>query len=164
MTISLIVAMTNDRVIGKNNTMPWHLPDDLRYFKATTLGKTIIMGRNTFESIGSKPLPNRRNIILSRTATGLEDVETHNSIESVLKSCENQSEIVVIGGSKIYQQFMDLDIINTLYLTQIHAEISGDCFFPAWDKDKWQETKNEFHAKDEKHAYDFSFITLKKVT
>ncbi len=129
--ISIIAAMTNNHVIGKNNALPWHLPADLKHFKNITMGKPIIMGRKTFESIG-KPLPGRQNIILTRDKNYHIDGCTIIHSLDELQSCTNAAEIFVIGGAEIYKQLLPLT--QKLYLTFIDTEIDGDSYFPEWQK------------------------------
>lgn len=167
MKIALIVAMARNRVIGKNNTMPWHLPEDLRYFKRITLNKPVIMGRNTFESIG-KPLPQRSNIIISRNpAYQAAGATVVNSLEQALLQAQHllqkqqapqDSELMIIGGAQIYSQALPL--AERLYLTEVAAEPEGDAFFPAFDRSNWQEVAREDHKACERNPYDYSFIVL----
>lgn len=159
MNISLIAAMANARVIGKENTIPWHLPADLAWFKKNTLGKPIIMGKKTYLSIG-KPLPGRMNIIISRTpAENSENVYYCSSIDMALQLVRNVDEIMIIGGTQIYRQL--LPIANKLYLTHINTNIAGDAFFPEYGDD-WKITYHETHQADEKNPYDYSFEILSK--
>lgn len=157
--LSLIAAMSNNRVIGKNNTLPWHLPADLKHFKNMTLGKPIIMGRRTFESIG-KPLPGRQNIIMTRDknyhATGCTIIHSFEQI----KSSTDAPEIMVIGGAELYTQL--LSQAQRLYLTFIHADFEGDRYFPEWQTNQWQEISREDHLKDEQNNYDYTFVTFEK--
>jgi dihydrofolate reductase len=158
--LSAIVAMSENRVIGKDNTLPWHLPADLKHFKEITTGHFIIMGRKTFESIG-KPLPNRSNIVLSRDinyqAPGCETVST---IDEALRMAEaaQQNEIFIIGGAEIYRQL--LPTIERLYITIVHCNIGGDAWFPELSPTEWQEVSRERREADEKNAFAYSFITL----
>ena len=134
MNVSIIVAMSKNRVIGRDNDMPWHLSDDLKNFKKITINKTIIMGRLTYDSIG-KPLPKRNNVVLSRN---LKDpkVTVLDNLEEALNISKNEDEIFIIGGSDLYSQ--TINIANKLYLTSINHEISGDKYFPAFDINKWK--------------------------
>ncbi|MFC5560328.1 type 3 dihydrofolate reductase [Ureibacillus thermophilus] len=133
--ISLIVAHDKNRVIGYNNQMPWHLPGDLKYFKETTMGKPLIMGRKTFESIG-RPLPGRRNIVITRNKEyHHEGIEVASSLEEALKLAGNAEEIMVIGGEQIFK--LALPIADRLYITQIHHEFKGDTYFPEYG-DEWK--------------------------
>ena len=163
MKISLIAAMAHDRVIGKNNQLPWHLSADLQHFKALTTGKPIIMGRKTFEAIG-KPLPNRQNIVLTTnadwSATGVTAV---NSWEQALAACGAVAEeVMVIGGAQLYR--LTLPKASQLYLTFIEADVDGDAFFPEWDAKEWQEVDRITHAADEKNCYHMDFVRLRRVT
>jgi dihydrofolate reductase len=160
MPINLVVAMAQNRVIGYQNQLPWHLPDDLRHFKNLTSGHVVLMGRKTFESIG-KPLPKRENIVVSRnpdwTASG---VTVYDSLEKAMTSIENAPEIFIIGGAEIYRQA--LPFATRLYVTSVLAEVKGDAFFPAWDPLEWVETSQEFHPADDRHAFGFYFLTLER--
>jgi dihydrofolate reductase len=161
MTISLIAAMTCNRVIGYQNRMPWHLPADLQHFKALTLGKPLIMGRKTFESIG-KPLPNRQNIVLTR---GLGDINSGvtiaHTLEQALTLAKPKTEIMIIGGSELFQQALPL--ASRMYLTLIDTELEGDTFFPEWNPAEWREIEHEDHAPDDKNLYRYSFIMLENI-
>lgn len=160
MIISAIVAMSENRVIGVNNQLPWHLPADLRYFKKITLGKPMIMGRKTFESIG-KILPGRLNIIITRDQNySVEGARVVHSLEDALKLAD-QNEMVIIGGAQLFNEA--LSKIQRLYLTLIHAQIEGDAFFPIINMNHWKEVSREDHFKDEKNGYDYSFIVLEKI-
>ncbi len=159
MILSMIAAMDKNRVIGLGNEMPWHLPDDLRFFKAKTLGKTIIMGRKTFESIGSKTLPKRRNLVISRNRDFIaKDAEVFSSVEAALKACQAEEEVVIIGGGQLYKQA--LSQANKLYVTLIDTEIAGDTEFPQWQKEEWKVIETLEHELDDKHAFAFKFVTL----
>jgi dihydrofolate reductase len=126
-----IGAMTENRVIGHNNAMPWHLPRDLRHFKELTSGHPVIMGRRTFESMGSKPLPKRRNIIITRTPlTGL---ETHAELAAALAACAGEDQVFVIGGAQLYQSAFASNLIDRVELTRINKTIAGDTYFPEFE-------------------------------
>lgn len=160
MKIALIAALSKNRVIGKQNELPWHLPADLRHFKSLTTGKSIIMGRSTFQSIG-KALPNRQNIILTRDENFIADGCTIvHSMGQALEQAEHQQELMIVGGTTIYQQF--LPIAQMMYLTLIDEEFDGDAYFPEWVKDEWNETAREDHNADEKNALNYSFVTLER--
>jgi dihydrofolate reductase len=153
--LSMIVAMTDNRVIGRNNTMPWHLPADLAYFKKLTLGHPILMGRRTWDSIG-RPLPGRRNLVLSfQKDLKLEGAEVFNSLEQALSTCPGQ--VFVIGGADLFQHCLPL--AQKLHITQIHATLEGDTFFPEVDLTGWREIERIEHPRDEKNAYDLTFST-----
>ncbi|ERJ60970.1 dihydrofolate reductase [Sphingobacterium paucimobilis] len=153
--ITLIVAAAENNAIGKNNQMPWHLPNDFKYFKKTTLGHSVIMGRKTFESIG-KPLPERRNIVLTRDQQyNNPEIDVANSLQDVLTYCRDEREIFIIGGANIYQQVLPL--AQRVLLTRVHATIDGDAFFPELPSTEWELISQEKHNKDEKHVYDYTF-------
>jgi len=168
--LSMIVATADNNVIGKDNDMPWHLPADLAYFKKVTLGKPIIMGRKTYESIG-RPLPGRRNIVISRDSAyqpqgkGAESVDVVNSIEQALALVENSSEAVpelmVIGGGAIYQHC--LANADRLYITHINADIDGDTYFPNYQTQPWHKVSSTVRASDEKNAYELDFCVYQRV-
>lgn len=159
MLVSMIVAMTRNGVIGKDNDMPWYLPMDLAYFKQTTLGKPIVMGRNTFESIG-KPLPGRRNVIVSRSLTQAPvGTELVNSPEAALALLQNEAEVMVMGGGALYQAMLPLT--QRLYLTLIEADIEGDTYFPFHAAD-WQFQSEEIQLADERNQYDCRFQVYEK--
>lgn len=144
MRISLIAAKSENGVIGKDNKLPWHLPEDLKYFKKMTLGKPVIMGRKTFESMGSKPLPNRENIVLTRyEGLVLPGCIIVNSVEGALAAAGSSAEAMVIGGAEIYSLF--LPIADRLYLSIIPQIIDGDSFFPKLDMENWQLVSEEKH-------------------
>ncbi len=159
--LSLIAAMGTNRAVGLNNQMPWHMPADLKHFKAVTLNKPVVMGRKTYESIGM-PLPNRRNIILSqRTELIVPGCEVLHSMNQVLLALKDQAEIMVIGGANIYQQ--SLPLAERLYLTFINHRFIADAYFPEWNEQEWRELSREDHEADENNAYPYSFVTLEKV-
>lgn len=151
--LSLIAAMDRERLIGRDNALPWHLPEDLRHFKATTLGKPVIMGRKTWESLG-RPLPGRRNVVVSRNADyALQGAELVGSLEAALSLTAEAEEVFVIGGAELYRQALPL--AQRLYLTEIDASHTGDAWFPAFAADEWQETAREEHANADGLAYAF---------
>lgn len=159
MKISMIAAMAKGRVIGKNNEMPWHLPADFAWFKRNTLKKPIIMGRKTHESIG-RPLPGRRNIVVSTNANWKgEGVESVTSIDEALQLVAGETEVIIIGGGSIYDAC--LAQTHRLYLTYIDAEIEGDTFFPDWGNN-WKTLHSEHYKADEKNAYDMEFVILER--
>jgi dihydrofolate reductase len=160
--ISIISALAKNRAIGKKNDLPWHLPADLKHFKETTTGKTIVMGLNTFKSIGSRPLPNRKNIVLSSDSESKvpEGVVLVNSLESVLEMTKDEKEVMICGGAMVYQQFLPL--ADRLYLTYIDHDFEGDIFFPEFDMQSWQEVSREDHQPDEKNLYPYSFVILER--
>ena len=159
MIISMIAAMADNRIIGKDNQMPWHLPADFAWFKRCTMGKPVVMGRKTYESIG-RPLPGRLNIVISRDASlFIEGVTTVTSIEQALEVAGEVEEVMIIGGGAIYAAC--LPMANKLYITHIEAEIEGDTQFPDWGN-KFKETYSEAYQADEKNAYNMRFTILEK--
>lgn len=153
--ISIIVAASTNNVIGVRGELPWRLSDDLRHFKATTMGKPIVMGRKTYESIG-RPLPGRQNIVITRQANFVaEGCDVVASLEDAAAKTGDEKEIVVIGGSEIYS--LALPMAERLYLTRVHAEVDGDAFFPEIDKTEWRLMTDEPHEADERNEYPYSF-------
>ena len=161
MKLSLIVAMDANHVIGHDNRLPWHLPADLKHFKATTLGKPILMGRKTWESIG-RPLPGRTNIVITRNADYAADgcVVVH-SLGEALRAAGGAREVMVIGGAELYRQV--LPQADTIYLTLVHGEFEGHTRFPDWQLDEWREIERIDHEPDDKNPHAYSFITLERV-
>ncbi|MBO4645657.1 MAG: dihydrofolate reductase [Bacteroidales bacterium] len=161
MNISLIAAMGNRRELGYKNQLLCHLPADLKHFKELTTGHPILMGRTTWDSLPVKPLPKRRNVVLSRqTMLQNPGAEFFSSADEALQALQKEEEIFVIGGATIYQQFVNL--ADTIYLTQIHADFEADVFFPVLDEKKWHVAEEEFHAADEKNPFDFTFQVWKR--
>ncbi|EIC9813286.1 type 3 dihydrofolate reductase [Vibrio alginolyticus] len=159
MIISMIAAMADNRIIGKDNQMPWHLPADFAWFKRCTMGKPVVMGRKTYDSIG-RPLPGRLNIVISRDETlKIEGVTTVTSIEQALDVAGDVEEVMIIGGGAIYASC--LPMANKLYVTHIEAAIDGDTQFPDWG-DEFKETYSEMYQADEKNAYNMRFTVLEK--
>ncbi|NNN79132.1 type 3 dihydrofolate reductase [Vibrio sp. 11-4(1)] len=159
MIISMIAAMAYNRIIGKDNQIPWHLPADFAWFKRCTMGKPVVMGRKTYESIG-RPLPGRLNIVISRDETlKIEGVTTVTSIEQALDVAGDVEEVMIIGGGAIYAAC--LPMANKLYVTHIEAAIDGDTQFPDWG-DQFKETYSETYQADEKNAYNMRFTVLEK--
>ncbi|WP_233078770.1 type 3 dihydrofolate reductase [Rheinheimera soli] len=161
MRIAMIAAMANNRVIGKDNQMPWHLPADLKHFKKVTLGKPVIMGRKTYQSIG-KALPGRRNIVISRQSGALStDADWVQSIEQALALVQHEAEVMVIGGAEIYRQVLPL--ADTLYITDIDLTVEGDAFFPDYLAEaSWNQSALEQHTPDPKNPYFYQFRTLNR--
>tara|TARA_R110000868_G_scaffold69261_1_gene204179 strand:- start:56569 stop:57054 length:486 start_codon:yes stop_codon:yes gene_type:complete len=161
MKLSLIVAMAENNCIGNKNQLPWRLSADLQYFKKLTTGKTIIMGRKTYESIG-KPLPNRCNVILTRNAAyEAEDCTILPSLEVAMSMFVKAEEVFVIGGANIYEQA--IDYCETMYITEVKAEVKGDAYFPKWNTSEWREVSREAHQADEKNQFDYDFVTYARV-
>ncbi|CAM3800825.1 type 3 dihydrofolate reductase [Xenorhabdus thuongxuanensis] len=159
MIISLIAAMAMDRVIGMENAMPWTLPGDLAWFKRNTLAKPVVMGRVTYESIG-RPLPGRLNIVISNQPASDDRVTWVNSIEAALSAAGDAKEVMVMGGGKIYEQFIPL--ANRMYLTHIDAEVIGDTDFPDYEPDEWDSTFTEYHDADESNSHSYCFEILER--
>jgi dihydrofolate reductase len=160
-TLSLIVAVSENNVIGKDDALPWSLPDDLKYFRQKTEGKPVIMGRKCYESIG-RPLPNRRNIVVSRKEDlKIEGCEVVGSLEEAVEIAKGDAEeIFVIGGAQIYE--LALPLAGRLYLTRVHAEIDGDVFFPEVDENEWKEVSREEHDADQEHQDAFTFLVYER--
>jgi dihydrofolate reductase len=157
-TIAIIVAIDERGGIGFDGRLPWHLPADLRRFKALTMGKPIIMGRRTWDSIG-RPLPGRRSIVMSRDpALAIEGATVVHSFEDAIRAAGDVPEACVIGGADVFARA--LPIAGVIHLTQVHATVAADTFFPAIEADEWRETYRERHPADAAHAYPFSFVTL----
>jgi len=161
----MIAAMAHHRVIGKDQKMPWHLPADLAFFKKTTMGSPILMGRKTYESIG-RPLPGRLNLVLTRNpALKIEGCEVVTSLDeamTVAKEKSSQShEIFITGGSHLYTSF--LDKADRLYLTMIDADLEGDTYFPDYTQYQWQEIERIEHPVDNKNSYPYAFVTLDRI-
>jgi dihydrofolate reductase len=156
----MIVAMARNGVIGRDNTLPWRLPEDLRRFKAITMGKSILMGRKTFESIG-KPLPGRLNFVLTRNRDWHADgVTVVTTVAEALRNVGDADEVIAIGGTEIYRLFMPF--AQRIYLTRVHAQIPGDTTFPDFDPTQWLDVEHSDHPADEKNAYDVTFVTLER--
>ncbi|RMH36743.1 MAG: type 3 dihydrofolate reductase [Gammaproteobacteria bacterium] len=156
--VSLVCAMTRNRVIGRENQMPWHLPADLAHFKRVTLGKPVVMGRRTFESIG-RPLPGRHNIVLTRDHTfSAPGASVVHSLDDAIQLAGEAEEIMIIGGANLYAQA--LPISERMYLTLIEAELEGDAYFPTWSTDDWEIETETFRPADEKNAFNLRFLNL----
>lgn len=161
MIISIIAAMADNRVIGIDNKLPWALPADMQWFRKNTMGKPILMGRRTYDSIG-KPLPKRRNIVISGNASlKIEGCEIVTSVADAFQCCVNENEIMIIGGASFYEQ--TLPLASRLYLTLVHAEPIGDAWFPEIDFNQWQEIERTEHPVDMANAYSCSFVILEKI-
>ncbi|MBP7369941.1 MAG: dihydrofolate reductase [Arenimonas sp.] len=159
--IVLIAALDNNRAIGFDNQLPWHLPDDLKRFKTLTSGKTILMGRKTAESLG-RALPNRKNVVLSRTTTApFAGMHVVSSWSAALSACESD-ELMVIGGGEIYS--LALPMAKRMHLTYVDTRLAqADTYFPEFDVNQWSECTSETHALDERHAYTFQFVDYERV-
>lgn len=159
--ISLIWAMGENQVIGINNALPWHLPEDLKFFKRTTLGHTVAMGRKTLDSLG-RLLPGRENIVITRNRDfSYEGSTVLHSVEELIEyGKQKNEEIFVIGGAEIYKAL--LPFADRLYVTRIHASFNGDAFFPELNMDEWELISKEIGIKDEKNPYDYDFNIYKR--
>ena len=165
MIISLIAARTQNGVIGKNNDLPWHLPDDMKYFMQTTSSHYVVMGRKNYDSIPEKfrPLPNRTNIVVTRQVgfTANKCTIVHSLADAIqLAEKNNQQELFIIGGAEIYQ--LAMPFANRLYLTEIQTELDGDTYFPAFDKTAWKENSRKHHGTDDRHRFAFDFVIYEK--
>jgi len=160
MLVSIIAAMDRNHLIGNKNQLPWHLPADLAHFKQVTMGKPIIMGRKTFESIG-RPLPGRTNIIMTRSADfHAEGVLVAHSLEQALDFASAEEEVMIIGGSTIYE--LALPRADRLYMTYVENACEGDAWFPEFDIERWHVIDSEQHAADEKNHSNYRFVTYQK--
>ena len=165
MSLCIVVAVAENGVIGNANALPWRLPDDLKRFKSLTLGKPVVMGRKTYDSIG-RPLPGRTNIVVSRQADlRIEGCTVVNSIDAAIAAgvavAGTGSEIMLIGGAELYQRA--LPAVNTIHLTRVHAQVPGDTYFPALASQQWHETMVASHPADERHVHAFTFVDLHRV-
>lgn len=165
MIVSLIAAVTRNLVIGKNNDLPWKLPDDMKYFMEMTKGHAVIMGRKNYDSLPPKfkPLKERFNIVLSRTQKSIDNVCVVSSIESAYSEAEKNSddeEVFVIGGEQIFG--LAIPRANRLYLTEIDTTLEGDTYFPAFNKNEWKEVSRKHHPADERHIYAFDFVIYER--
>lgn len=170
--ISIISAIAKNRVIGSKNGLPWHLPADFKYFKEKTASKVLVMGLNTFKSIGEKPLPGRKHVILCDKPDYKVPVENKDcflvdSIENAIKTAkelaqkQNDEEIMICGGAFVYKQFLPL--ADRLYLTYIHQDFEGDVLFPEFNLAEWKETSREDHQPEAKNKYSYSFVVLERI-
>jgi dihydrofolate reductase len=165
MIISLIAALSKNRVIGKDNDLPWHLPDDMKYFMQTTKEHFVIMGRRNYDSIPEKfrPLPNRTNIVITRQKNfSAPGCLITSSVDEAIEKVRNagEKEVFIIGGAEVYS--LGFPLSNRLYLTEIDAEVDGDTFFPEFDRNSWTEISRVHHDKDSRHAYAFDFVIYEK--
>lgn len=159
MKINIVVAIASNNAIGKENKLLWHLPNDLKHFKEVTSGRSIIMGRKTFDSIG-RPLPKRRNIIITRQSIEIPGCEVVSSLTEAIELCKSEDEVFIGGGAQIYEQA--LPITQKIYLTIVHQAFEADTFFPQLDPSVWSETAREDHEADDRNPIPYSFITLER--
>jgi len=161
MKISIIVAFDENRLIGRDNTLPWHLPADLKHFKNITMGHHMIMGRKTYDSIG-KPLPGGISVIVTRQKNlEINGCIVVSSLQEALEKCRNEEEVFIIGGAEIFKYALPLS--THLYITQIHHKFEGDTFFPEIKSSEWEEISREKHQADEKNNWDYTYINYEKV-
>lgn len=161
--ISIIAAHSNNFVIGNNNTLPWHIPEDLKWFKQLTTGHPVIMGKNTFISIYDrlgKPLPNRCNIVISSTLQPTEGVEICSSLDEAIKLAGDDPELFIIGGEQLYRAALADGHVGRMYITHVDAEIEGDAFFPEYNTEEWSEVDNQPGESD---GYSYKFITYERI-
>ena len=159
--LSIIVAISENNAIGKDNQLLWHLPADLKHFKEITTGHTIIMGRKTYDSIG-KPLPNRRSIVITRNVNlVISGVEVVDSLANAIELCNHDDEAFIIGGAEIYQQ--SLPYATHIYLTQVHETFEADAFFPVLAPNEWKELDSRTYSADEKNNVAYTFSTLERI-
>jgi len=157
-----VYAVSENGIIGKNNDLPWHLPDEFKHFKAVTLGKPIIMGRKSYESVG-KPLPQRRNIVLtSKNNYHPEGVEVVNSLDEAMKLCKDEPEVCIIGGAVVFEEAFEKDLIDEVKLTIVHAEVDGDVFFRLPNEDQWKVVEVDARQADDRNEYAYTIKTLIK--
>jgi dihydrofolate reductase len=156
-----VVAVAENGVIGRDNALPWRLPNDLKFFKKTTLGHPILMGRATFDSIG-RPLPGRLNLVLShKRDLHIEGCTVVHSLDDAIAAGADASELMVVGGAQVYAQI--LPRADRIYLTRVHADVAGDTYFPAIDTTQWRAESTERYEADAQHAHAYSFITMQRV-
>jgi dihydrofolate reductase len=159
--LSVVVAADERGGIGRAGGLPWHLPEDLKRFKSLTMGKPIVMGRRTWDSIG-RPLPGRRSIVVSQQAgLAIEGAEVVGSLEQALEVAADAPEVCVIGGAELYR--LALPLADVVHLTRVHAEVDADTFLPPLEPSEWQQVSSERHAADARHAHPYSFVTLRRV-
>jgi len=158
--LSIIVAMARNRTIGVNNTLPWRCPEDLKRFKALTMGHHMIMGRKTFDSIG-KPLPGRTTVVVTRNNDlAIEGCRIAHSLNEAVSICAHDAEIFIVGGAELYRQ--SLHLADTLYITEIQQNVEGDTHFPEFDESEWQETSREIRAQESPQPLQYNFVTYQR--
>ena len=160
MKLSAVVAASDNDVIGRDNAMPWHLPADLAYFKRVTMGKPMLMGRKTYESIG-RPLPGRRNLVLSRRGFAAPGVESVATIDEALVRVADAPELMVIGGAEVFR--LAMPYLDHVHLTRVHAQVEGDILLPQFEAGQWREVRREDHSADERNPIAMTFLELERV-
>jgi len=159
--ISIIAAIGKNNELGRNNELLWHIPEDMKRFKRITSGHAVIMGRKTFHSINNKPLLNRRNIVLTKdTSLYFPNIEMVHSVDEALELVKLESEVFILGGAAVYEQF--LPFTHKMYLTKVHREYDADAFFPVYDESDWHVIERKDIVGDEQSGVDYSFVTLEK--
>lgn len=161
---SFIVACAENRAIGKDNQLIWHMPNDLKFFKTTTSGHYVLMGRKSYESMG-KPLPNRLNVVITRNKDyAIEGALVVHSLEEALKLAadQQQQEVFILGGGEIYRQALEKKLVDRIYLTEIKESFEADTFFPELDESEWEETHREEYQADHLNPHDYAFVTLER--
>ena len=162
MSVSLIVAVSSNGVIGRDGGLPWHLPADLKHFKSTTMGHHLIVGRRTWEEVG-KPLPGRSMVVVTRSQCfAPEGARVASSIERALELASGDDEVFIGGGAQIYRIALERDLVDRIYLTRIHAEVEGDTYFPQIDFEKWTLVSEEHHEADKKNEFPYTFLVYER--
>lgn len=161
--VSIIAAIGDNYAIGKDNQLPWHLPADLKHFKALTTGHAVVMGKRTFESLPNGPLPNRKNIVLTSIPEGnFDKYYEATSIKDAIDICEQIDKVFIIGGASVFEQAIKQKEIKTMHITWIHKEFEADTFFPKFDSKEWQEVSRTEYKADEKNLYDYSICEYRR--
>ena len=159
--ISIIVAIAQNGIIGDKNSLLWHIKEDMRFFRTTTSGHAVIMGRKTFESLGSKPLPKRKNIVITRSDLTFEGALTAHSLDEAIAMAEGDEETFIIGGAQIYRAA--LAVADRMYITRVEHDYEGDTSFPEVDYSQWQLVSEERHERGEEYEWPFSFLTYDRL-
>ena len=161
--VSIIAAVADNFAIGKDNKLIWHLPADMKHFKNMTTGHAVVMGRRTFESLPVKPLPNRKNIVLTSIPEGNFDKYYEAvSLRDAIELCEKEACVFIIGGASVFKQALTFPAVESMYITWVHGEFAADTFFPKFNKDEWELVSEERHEADEKNPYAYTFCEYKR--
>ena len=158
--VSIIVAIAQNGTIGDKNSLLWHIKEDMRFFRTTTSGHAVVMGRKTFESLGSRPLPKRTNIVITRADRAFEGALTAHSLEEAIRLAEGDEEIFIIGGAQIYREA--LRVADRMYITRVMHDYEGDTSFPDIDLSEWKLVAEEKHDRGEEYEYPFAFLTYER--
>lgn len=158
--VSIIVAIAQNGTIGDKNSLLWHIKEDMRFFRTTTSGHAVVMGRKTFESLGSRPLPKRTNIVITRADRVFEGALTAHSLEEAIRLAEGDEEIFIIGGAQIYREA--LRVADRMYITRVMHDYEGDTSFPDIDLSEWELVAEEKHDRGEEYEYPFAFLTYER--